>query len=95
MEIDEWYAKFLSRNSPVKGHLDEGDSQFIRHHSLCRTSPVLKHEMHKGHNTDEMCKFLMRWPFDTLWASDAIWWQVLVNIDSGNNLLTNRWQAIT
>ena len=28
-------------------------------------------------------------------ASDAIWWQVLVNIDLGNNLLTNRWQAIT
>ena len=55
MEIDEWYAKFLSRNSPGKGHLDEGDSQLLGTHSLCRTSPVLKHEMHKSYSTDEIC----------------------------------------
>ena len=51
--------------------------------------------MHEGHNADEMCKFLIRWPFDRLWASDTIWWQVLVNIDSGNSLVANRCQAIT
>ena len=27
----------------------------VRHHSLCRTSPVLKHERHKGYSSDEMC----------------------------------------
>ena len=80
MEIDKWYVKVCQETQLL------GTALCVGHHL---------YEMHKGHNADEMCKFLMRWPFDRLWASDTIWWQVLVNIDSGNSLVANRCQAIT